>query len=50
MEWKVFALATSGQRRYEVPVTADGKSMSFSANVRGTDGNGVLEYELVRDK
>ena len=48
--WQTFALAMSGRRRYEVPVTADGKSISFSANVRGTDGNGVLEYELVREK
>ena len=49
--FQVFALSPSGARRFEVPVAFDPATgvLSFTASVRGEDGNAVLEYEIIRE-
>lgn len=49
--WRVFALSPSGARRFEVPAAFNPATgvLSFTAAVRGEDGNAVLEYEIVRE-
>ena len=46
--WKVYALAASGRRRFEVPAVLSDGTLAFEASVKGADGSGVIEYELVR--
>ena len=50
--FQVFALSSSGARRFEVPVAFDSATgvLSFTASVRGEDGNAVLEYEIMREQ
>ena len=47
--WKAYALASTGARRFEVPVEFENGLLHFTARVRGTDGRAVMEYEIVRD-
>lgn len=45
--WKVHALAASGRRRFELPVWVGKNGIAFKADIRGADGRGVMEYELI---
>lgn len=47
--WKAYALASTGARRFEVPVRFENGLLHFTARVRGTDGRAVMEYEIARD-
>jgi hypothetical protein len=44
--WKVYALSSSGGRRFEVPHRFNGGMLEFTASVRGADGLAVMEYEI----
>lgn len=44
--WKVYALLSSGGRRFEVPHRFNGGMLEFTASVRGADGLAVMEYEI----
>lgn len=48
-EFRVYALASTGERRFEVPHEAREGKLSFVARTRGADGMGVMEYEIVRE-
>jgi len=46
---RVYALSSSGRRRFEVPCRFEGGILHFKASVRGADGFGVIEYEVCTD-
>ena len=45
---RVHALDVSGRRVGEVPCAFDKGFLSFTADTKGPDGNGVLAWEIVR--
>jgi hypothetical protein len=47
-DWRAYALDSGGRRRFEVPVHGTENGLSVLMDVRGEDGKGVMEYELVR--
>ena len=43
---RVWALATDGERRFEVPCCVEGGALRFMVSTRGADGMGVMQYEI----
>ena len=43
---QVWALATDGERRFEVPCRVEGGALRFTVSTRGADGMGVMHYEM----
>lgn len=46
--FKVYELDTDGSRVCEIPATVSGGKLCFTADVRGSDGNAHLYYEITK--
>ena len=47
-QYRVWSLATDGGRRFEVPYRLEGGALRFTVATHGTDGVGVIQYEIIR--
>ena len=48
--YRVYALSTSGVRRFRVHAEPDGSRLAMRISTRGSDGRATMEYELAKER